>query len=465
MRTVSLRRRVVTVSATVVALLLLAVGFFVDADLGSRLREDARARLVGLADLGVQLDGTVDDQTLVDRLGTAGATATLEADGATVVGRPGPAGPGADGLPGPAGPPGPADDVEQDGDLLRITRDLGGGRTLEVTTSLRPVEDARAQFRRSMLLGGGLGVVLAVVALWVLLGRALAPLDTMTRTARSIAAGDRGRRLAPDRPATELGRAATAFDEMLDSLEGAETRAEQARDRLQRFLSDAAHDLRTPLTAVVAGAERLLLDPGSREHREESAVRIVREARRAGRLVTDLLAASRLEEVRPRPSALDLAATVESVVRDTTPGQGGAGEAGPGPRVEVHAAAVQVRADPEHVRRVVANVLGNAHRAAPTGRVVVVVDLVEDPSGRWGRVVVADDGPGIAAADAELVFERLVRLDPARSGDGGAGLGLSISRGLARAGGGDLRVLAPDDPSLPPGLPQGAVLVLRLPAG
>ena len=454
MRTVSLRRRVVAVSAAVVVLLLLAVGVFVDADLGSRLRDDARARLVGLADLGVQLDGAVDDQTLVNRLATAGASAELQTDGGTVVGRPGPgAGPAA-GPPGPAGTaPGPAADVVEDGDLLRVERELGDGRVLEVTTSLRPVEDARSQFRRSMLWGGAIGVVVAVLALWSFLGRALVPLDTMTRTARSIAAGDRGRRLAPDRAGTELGRVAIAFDEMLDSLEGAESRASQARDRLQRFLSDAAHDLRTPLAAVVAAAERLLLEHGSREQREEAAVRIVREARRAGRLVTDLLAVSRLEEVRPQPSPLDLAEVVATAVRD----------AGPAASVEVRSAAVPLRADAEHVRRVVVNLLANARVAAPGGRVVVVVDRADD--GRWGRVVVADDGPGIAPADRELVFERLVRLDPARTGDGGSGLGLSISRGLARAAGGDLRCADPDDPALPPDLPSGAVLVLTLPAG
>ncbi len=66
MRTVSLRRRVVAVATAVLAALLLVVGIFVDADLGSRLRDDARSRLAGLAELGVQLDGTVDDQTLVN---------------------------------------------------------------------------------------------------------------------------------------------------------------------------------------------------------------------------------------------------------------------------------------------------------------------------------------------------------------------------------------------------------------
>ncbi|MEZ0493295.1 ATP-binding protein [Kineococcus sp. TBRC 1896] len=453
MRTVSLRRRVVAVATAVLAALLLAVGIFVDTDLGSRLREDARARLAALAELGVQLDGTVDDQTLVDRLATAGASAELETGDGTVVGTPGPPGPG--GPPGPAGGParGPGAAVVQDGDLLRTTRTLGEGRVLVLTTSLRPVEDARAQFRRSMLLGALAGLALAVVALRLLLGRALAPLDTMTATARSIADGGRGRRLTPDRTDTELGRTAAAFDAMLDSLEGAEQRATRSRDRLQRFLSDVAHDLRTPLAAVTAAAERLLLDTGDgprRQDREEAAVRIVREARRAAQLVTDLLAVSRLEELHPRAVPTDLATLVRAAVEEAGPlGQG----------VSVRTTAVDAVADPDHVRRVLVNLLSNARRAAPAGPVVVTVD-------RWqeqGRVVVADGGPGIAPADRERVFDRLVRLDPARAGDGGSGLGLSISRGLARAGGGELRCADPGEAGLPPDLPGGAVLVLTVP--
>ncbi|GAB3457423.1 HAMP domain-containing sensor histidine kinase [Kineococcus endophyticus] len=455
MRTVSLRRRVVAVATAVLAALLLVVGVFVDADLGSRLRDDARSRLAGLAELGVQLDGTVDDQTLVNRLATAGAVARLDTDDGTVVGTPGPAdGPGP---PGPAGGPaaGPKAAVVQDGELLRTSRSLGDDRVLVLTTSLRPVEDALAQFRRSMLLGALAGLALAVVALWLLLGRALAPLDTMTSTARSIARGDRGRRLDPDRPDTELGRTAAAFDDMLDSLEGAEQRATRSRDRLQRFLSDVAHDLRTPLAAVITAAERLLLDTGDGPHRrerEEAAVRIVREARRAAQLVTDLLSASRLEELQPRAVHADLASLVRAAVDES-------GSLGQG--VTLRTAAVDVVADPDHVRRILVNLLSNARRAAPAGPVVVTVDHLAGQ----GRVVVADGGPGIAPADRERVFDRLVRLDPARAGDGGAGLGLSISRGLARAAGGELRCADPAEADLPPGLPGGALLVLTVPAG
>ena len=84
---------------------------------------------------------------------------------------------------------------------------------------------------------------------------ALAPLDAMTALARSITRGDRGRRLAPPRTDTELGRAAAAFDDMLDALEGAEAAARAAAERTRRFVADAAHELRTPLAGVQAVAE------------------------------------------------------------------------------------------------------------------------------------------------------------------------------------------------------------------
>jgi len=466
-RTVSLRRRVVLSAIAVLALLLVAVGVFVDLSLGARLRSDADSRLRQLATLAVQLDGTVDTQTLADRLSTAGVLATLSTADGTVVGRPGPPpGPGTAPSPRPA-PVAPTTttpdvSVHRDGDDLVARQVLAGGDVLQLSTSLAPVQEALDRFRVLMTVGSLAGLVLAAVVLHLLLGRALRPLDTMTATARSIAGGDRGRRLSPNRQDTELGRAATAFDAMLEDLEGAERQATDARDRLQQFLSDAAHELRTPLAGVTAAAEELLLDTSGedggddegerRERRERSAVRIVREARRASRLVTDLLTASRLEEVAAQLAPLDVGALVRGVL-EASP-TAGAG------RVDVAAAAGAVAAaDAGHVRQVVENLVGNALRAAGTGPVRVEV---ERPAGGGARVVVSDTGPGVPAAERERVFDRLVRLDPAR-GDGGAGLGLSIARGLAEAGGGRLRCAAPHEPGLPAGTLPGAVFVLDLP--
>ena len=126
---------------------------------------------------------------------------------------------------------------------------------------------------------------------------ALRPLDSMAALAKTITEGNRGRRLAPTRTDTEIGQTARAFDEMLDELEGAETRARQAEERTRAFLADAAHELRTPITGVQAAAETLLhhgdaLPAADREHLQAL---LVREAQRAGTLISDLLAAARLD--------------------------------------------------------------------------------------------------------------------------------------------------------------------------
>ncbi|MFB9375631.1 ATP-binding protein [Kineococcus gynurae] len=464
LRTASLKRRVVAVTVAVMAALLLLVGIFVDVSLGVRLRAEAEDRLVQLADLAVQLDGSVDDQTLVDRMRTAGASVVLRSNGSTLTAEPGP-GP-AGGPLGPAADGGPAarDAVAEDDGVITVTRRLGPERTLELSTSLSPITQTLRQFRILMGLGGVVGLLLAAGAAWWLLGRALGPLDTMTATARSIAAGDRGRRLSPDRTDTELGRTAAAFDDMLDALEGAEARARQASETTRQFLADAAHELRTPITGVVVGAERLLLSSSAAEDsddmedeadgdpavadaarlaREETAARTVREARRAARLVADLLTAARLPEVRAAPRDLDPAGLLREAAEV------------PGAEVVLPARPVLVHADPEHVRRIVDNLLDNARRAAPAGRVRVELDP-------RGRVVVSDTGPGVAPADRERVFERLVRLDPARAGDGGSGLGLAIARGLAAASGATLTCVDPAGPDLPSGTLPGAVFTLAL---
>ncbi len=119
----------------------------------------------------------------------------------------------------------------------------------------------------------------------------------MAALAKTITEGNRGRRLNPTRTDTEIGQTARAFDEMLDELEGAEIRARQAEERTRAFLADAAHELRTPITGVQAAAETLLHhgDQLSAADREQLQALLIREAQRAGALVSDLLAAARLD--------------------------------------------------------------------------------------------------------------------------------------------------------------------------
>ena len=130
---------------------------------------------------------------------------------------------------------------------------MSDGSQLTLVADDQAVSAAQARLRRTLVLLGLGALVVAGVILLFTTRLALAPLDAMTALARSITSGDRGRRLAPRRTDTELGRTAAAFDDMLDELEGAEAAARAAADRTRRFVAAAAHELRPPLAGGPAG--------------------------------------------------------------------------------------------------------------------------------------------------------------------------------------------------------------------
>ena len=337
---------------------------------------------------------------------------------------------------------GPAVDTPlADGTVVRLFADPG-----EI--------DSVVRLLRGVMVGVGLvGLAVSALVLFTGVSAALRPLDAMTRVARAITTGDRGRRLRPTTTNTEIGRTAAAFDEMLDALDAAQQRSEtSAREALdaaaaaraaeqearrsetttRRFLSDAAHELRTPLAGMQTLAETLVRDSDDdRETREELAIALVRETSRASSLVTDMLDLARIEggeDLDRRPVDLTaLAGDQVGRLRLVDPDLDVAVEAS-GP--------VVVAGDEAKLRRVLVNLLDNARRHVRPGGAVRVT--VSDVSGR-SRVVVHNDGATIAEADRERIFDRLVRLDEARARDsGGAGLGLAIARALVRAHGGEL---------------------------
>jgi two-component system OmpR family sensor kinase len=309
----------------------------------------------------------------------------------------------------------------------------------------------------------------------LLLGRvvavALRPLDDLTGLARRIAAGDRGRRLGTGRPDTELGRTATAFDAMLDELETALSAAASAQTQLRGFLSDVSHELRTPLTGLHATSELLLRDEPDAAGRERAYLAMVRETRRASRLVDDLVTAARLDA--NAPIALESSDLVEVVRQEieraqlVTPGQR-VGWRGP--------SSAPVVGDPMRLGQIVANLLDNARHASPAQAEVTVEvrAVMTAPPGQRPELIwqldVVDSGPGVAEPDRERIFDRLVRLDASRSRhSGGFGLGLPIARALARAHGGDLAYVGapsdpPVDPRLGPPAATGARFRLTLPS-
>jgi signal transduction histidine kinase len=211
---------------------------------------------------------------------------------------------------------------------------------------------------------------------------------------------------------------------------------------MRGFLADASHDLRTPVAGVIAAADSLLRDDPGRAERERRLVAMVREARRAGRLVDDLLLMARLDGADPgrelRRQPVDLAVLAEEVA---------AAQRLLGADVRARAnGPAPVEGDPEQLTRVLTNLADNARREAAH-----VLFTVRRDAGQV-TVEVTDDGPGVPPAERDRVFERFVRLDP---GPGRNGLGLPIARAVARAHSGDLTC---------ENAPAGGRFVLRVPA-
>ena len=228
-----------------------------------------------------------------------------------------------------------------------------------------------------------------------------------------------------------------------------ETRAlRRADERMRRFLADASHELRTPVAAVQASAETLLRTSPGRAARETLVLQILREGHRAGRLIDDLLAITRLEQGIPLATEhfdlVPLAAAAVEVTRELAPAVD----------VQLHAPGhAHLLGYPQRIQQILDNLLSNARHATPDGGQITV--RVTDHADTI-QVEVTDTGPGVPRADRERVFERFTRLNGSYpGGTGGNGLGLAIARGIATAHSGTLTCA--EDAS------QGARFQLRLP--
>lgn len=463
LRTPSLRRRLTLVVLALVAGVLLVLAVTTDLVLRERLEGQLRDRLVDRAGVAEALVDQVDERDLVRRLEGDGVSVVLTtpdgeayAEGAlagrAVAPRPTddsgaeegpqlpaePVAPGAVPTPGgqppavptPLDPPDPAaEEVQQQGDLLSVTRELPGGDTLVLLADAASVRETAGQVRLVLLLTAALVLLLTAALVPVVVGRALAPLGRITGVAGAITRGDRGRRLRPVSAGTDLGRTAVAFDEMLDAVVGAEDRARDSEQRLRDFVSDAAHELRTPVAAVQASAEHLLRESPPRAEREEVLVGLIRQTRTAGRMVDDLLTMAHIDRgLQIERADVDLRAVGDEVAA-------AAQRLHPGTDVAVSGAAT-VRGDARRLVQVVGNLVDNAARAGARSVRVAIASTPYDAT-----LDVRDDGPGVPEAERERVFDRLHRLDASRARYPGSGLGLPIARGIAESHGGRLECL------------------------
>lgn len=299
------------------------------------------------------------------------------------------------------------------------------GFTILTGRSLESVDEATATVTR--LLAIALPILLVFVALttWFVVGRALRPVERMRREVDEVTSTNLDARIADPGSRDEIGRLATTMNRMLDRLDA-------AQKTQRRFISDASHELKSPLASMRQYAEVARAHPDRVSANELSDV-VLDEGARLERLVQGMLVLAKADErtLAPSRTAVDLDDLVLAEARrlkDTTTLRIDVSGVGP----------ARVLGDLGLLGQALRNLADNAARHA-IGE--VRFELAE----QWEDVLlsVSDDGAGIPEADRERIFDRFVRLDEARARDaGGSGLGLAIVREIAVAHGGSVRASA-----------------------
>jgi two-component system OmpR family sensor kinase len=307
-----------------------------------------------------------------------------------------------------------------DGERWRVfALPSGSAGVLVATLSLRAIDGAVHVYAKLMLIMGLVGSGASFIVALLLASRALRPITALRETASLIARSrEFSKRVPQVTSRDELGSLAVTFNEMLVSLE-------QAYATQQRFVSDASHELRAPLTVIQANLELLKRHEGMPQaDRRRALDEAHAETMRLGRLAADLLVLARADAGMPlRQERVEVDRVLLEVLgemRHLTRGQ----------RLEIVALTpALVLGDPDRIKQLLVIVLDNAIRyTPPTGRIGVSLARIDDEA----VLTFEDTGIGISAEDLPKVFERFYRADRARARDaGGAGLGLAIARWVA----------------------------------
>ena len=315
--------------------------------------------------------------------------------------------------------------------------------------SMRAERAASRTFVEVVAIAIPIALLLAALGGYLLARASLAPLVAMAGSAERISASNIDDRLAVANPRDELGALAAVINGLL-------ARLEQAFERQRQFMTDASHELRTPVAALCSVADVALARPDRDPAELTDALEVMRgEGRRLARIVDDLLLLSRADAgqlpLRPEPVYL------EELLYDCARAARGLASAR---RVSLKAPAAAESpfvGDPHLLRRLVMVLLDNAIKYTPVGGLVRLT-LARDATPAQYQIAVVDSGPGVPDDIRERMFERFVRADPARTHDdasGGAGLGLAIAQWIARAHGATLHLDATGS--------SGSRFVIRLP--
>lgn len=422
----SVRARTTAVAVVIVGIGLVVAGIALVGILRSTLTESVLVSIEQRAtDLATELaNGTPPEQLTLGGADDDLVIQVLDEDGAVVA-----AGAESGDRPLADLEPGESSTITVPGDddpyLAYHTRTDAPGRVFSVLVarSLDIVADSTDLVGSLLIVGIPSLLLVVAVTTWLMVGRALAPVEAIRREVDEISGAALHRRVPAPAGGDEISRLATTMNRMLDRLEAA-----QARQR--QLVADTSHELRSPIATIRQHVEVALAHP-DRATLADLAETVLAEDLRLGELVDDLLLLARADEgilsLHVEPVDLDdivldharrLRATAKVAV-DTR-----------------QISAGRVVGDVSALNRVVANLAENAARHARER-----VSFALRPAAGDVRLQVDDDGPGIPAADRDRVFDRFVRLEGARSReDGGGGLGLSIVRELVDAHGGTVRI-------------------------
>jgi signal transduction histidine kinase len=324
------------------------------------------------------------------------------------------------------------------------------GGWLLVAQSLEPMVENLAVLALQLLWAVPLGLLLAGGGGYFLAGRALRPIDEITRTTQSIHAGDLNRRIGYTGPADEVGRLAQTLDLML-------LRLQTAFARERQFTADAAHELRTPLTALKGRIGVTLSRPRQPAAYVETLQEMEQQVNRLIRLSNDLLFMARLEQGRfqVRREPVILAELVDATVAQLRPF---ATAKSINLLVDIPPD-LTTQGNMDLLLRLLLNLLDNAVKYTPVNGRVTMTAAQQD---KMIIIAMADTGPGILPEHLPHLFDRFYRVaeDRARSesdnGQGGAGLGLAIAYEIVRTHGGSLTVQSEWG--------KGTTFVIQLPA-
>jgi signal transduction histidine kinase len=329
---------------------------------------------------------------------------------------------------------------DDDPDLLVATTVTSptGPATIYVLASTEPAEDSTHDVAIPLLIVLPILAIFAGVFAWVLAGRALQPVEAIRAEVADISGGDLHRRVPEPPFDDEVSRLARTMNAML-------ARIETTNEGQRQFISDASHELRSPLAALLAQVEVARTHPENADWPVVADL-VIQDGARLRRIVDDLLLLARSDEghLTAGHDPVDL----DELVLD----EGGRARARGRVAVDLRqVGAGRVLGDREQLRRVVRNLTENAERHATS-----TVRFGLRRQREWVELVVADDGPGIPPDQRERIFERFARLDASRDRpSGGTGLGLAIVVEVVAVHGGTVTVADSD---------SGARIVVQLPA-